>query len=829
VIATALTDLASDFRFAFRVMRKSIMASVTIMVCLGFSVGATGAVFVWTRSIVSNPVPGVLEPERLVSIRSRTVRGDGLVSHPIFREIRDRRADARPNALAAIAAFGIERFAIRTSAATEARHSEPIWGAATSADYFEVIGARPVIGRTFLPDEDRVGGNSAVAVISHGLWQRRFAGSTDIRGQRFWINNREVTIIGVMPERFTGTISRLGLEIWVPLELLRQLGDARYLDDRNVTWLDLVARLTPGASLETANAAANAMGRQLSAQFREFRDVGLEAQKLDVGPVERMAPLFKVMLGLSVLVVLIVCSNVANLLLLRSAAREHEIAVRIALGARARRIVRQLMTESLLLAIGGVLLAVGFAIWSRNTLSSFAPASPLPLVVDTPFDGTVLAVIAAIGFSTVFAFGLAPALKSTRIAVRASLTGGGTRGGTSQGGRLRGGLVSAQFALSLAVLATAGLFIQRLNDLQLIDRGFRAPEQVLLSSIDFDLAGITDHSVQEALVERMIERVGVVPGVESVAIASFVPLGFLGYYPMNTEIPGYAPQPGEAMSFLTNAVSAAYFATLGIPIVGGRAINASDRAGSQPVVVVNQAFARRFWGETGAVGRVMKVEGIDVTVVGVAADGKYEFLAPLDDPSPPFVYLPVGQWPRNSLMLHVRTTAAPLAAFAAVREAVETVDGRLTVTNPSTLDAYSSVPYVPIRVASRVLTILGIGALILATLGLYAVIGYAVAQQRAEIGIRMALGASPHRIVRHFMRYAAVYAGIGAAAGTFLALAIARGLAVKLPGSVPSMIGNQIGPFLVAVMILGVVAVLAAFIPAQGAARVSPTVALREE
>jgi ABC-type antimicrobial peptide transport system permease subunit len=225
----------------------------------------------------------------------------------------------------------------------------------------------------------------------------------------------------------------------------------------------------------------------------------------------------------------------------------------------------------------------------------------------------------------------------------------------------------------------------------------------------------------------------------------------------------------------------------------------------------------------------MRVEGKDVTVVGVAADGKYEFLAPLDDPSPPFVYLPVGQWPRNSLHLHVRTTGAPLGMVEAVRRAVESVDGQLTATSPSTLDAYSSVPYVPIRVASRVLTILGIGALILATLGLYAVIGYAVAQQRAEIGIRMALGASPHRIVRHFMRYAALYAGIGAAFGTFLALAIARGLASKLPGSVPSAIGNQVGPFLVAVMLLGAVTVLAAFIPAQGAARVSPTVALREE
>jgi ABC-type antimicrobial peptide transport system permease subunit len=225
----------------------------------------------------------------------------------------------------------------------------------------------------------------------------------------------------------------------------------------------------------------------------------------------------------------------------------------------------------------------------------------------------------------------------------------------------------------------------------------------------------------------------------------------------------------------------------------------------------------------------MKVNGNDVTVVGVAADGKYEFLAPLDEPSPPFVYLPVTQWPRNSLMLHVRTTGAPLAMADPVRQAVESVDGQLTVTSPSTLDAYSSVPYVPIRVASRVLTILGIGALVLATLGLYAVIGYAVTQQRAEIGIRMALGASPNRIVRHFMRYAAVYAGLGAVFGSILALAIARGLASKLPGSVPAMIGNQIGPFLVAVVLLGVVAVLAAFIPAQGAARVSPTVALREE
>jgi ABC-type antimicrobial peptide transport system permease subunit len=347
--------------------------------------------------------------------------------------------------------------------------------------------------------------------------------------------------------------------------------------------------------------------------------------------------------------------------------------------------------------------------------------------------------------------------------------------------------------------------------------------------VDFDLAGVTDRAIQEALTERMVERVAALPGVEHAAIASFVPLGFLGYFSMTTEVPGYVPQRGESMSFLTNSVSAGYFETMGIPILDGRAIDVSDRSRARPVAVVNQAFVRRFWSGTSAVGRVIMINGIDATVVGIAADGKYEFLAPLDDPSPPFVYIPLAQWPRNSVMLHARTTGDPLAMAAIIRDAVESVDGRLTVTSPSTLDAYSSVPYVPIRVASRVLTIHGVGALILATLGLYAVIGYAVAQQRAEIGIRMALGASPNRIVRHFMRYAALYAGAGAVIGTVLALAIARGLASRLPGSVPPQIGSQVGPFLIAVLVLGGVAVLAAFIPAQGAARVNPTVALREE
>jgi predicted permease len=828
-VRRAIADVATDLRFAFRVLRKSLFASATIIVCLGFSVGATGTVFVWTRSVVGNPVPGVLDPDGLVSLRTITSRGDGLISHLTFLDIRDADSVASARRFSEIAAFGIRRFALRTTPGAELRHAEPTWGAMVSANYFEALGVRLVIGRSFLPVEDRAGGNAAVAVISHSLWQRRFGGAPDIRGQRIWLNNAALTIVGVAPPRFTGSISRLGLDIWVPLALQREMGNSEWLDMRARRWLDVFGRLATGASLRSADEALGIIGTQLSARYAELRHYGLRANTLDVGPIQAMESISAVVLGLSVLVVLIVCSNVANLLLLRSASREHEIAVRLALGAPSGRVVRQLMTESLMLAVGGVLLATGVAAWSRNALNSLAPATPLPLVTDTPFDGIAASVIAVLGLSTIFVFGLAPALKAVRVSVRASLTGGGTRGGTAQGGRLRGTLVSAQFALSLAVLATAGLFIQRLSELQVVDRGFRAPEQVLLATVDFELAGVDDDAIRRSLVERLVERMSALPGVERAAAASFVPLGFLGYFAMDTEVDGYVPQPGESMSFLTNSVSPGYFETMGIPILDGRAIDPTDRSDSRPVIVVNEAFARRFWAGGNAVGQQMRVAGHDVTVVGIAANGKYEYTAALDQPSPPFVYLPFAQWANSTVVMHLRATGDPLALVPTVRRAVELVDSRLTISGPSTLESYSSVPTLPIRLASRVLTVLGIGALILATLGLYAVIGYAVAQQRNEIGIRMALGASPSRIVRHFLRYAALYAGAGAFAGSVLALTIARTLAARMPGMVPAALGGQVIPFLMAVFALGGVAVLAAFVPARGAARVSPTVALRED
>ena len=451
-----------------------------------------------------------------------------------------------------------------------------------------------------------------------------------------------MTIVGVAPPDFYGTISHLAMDLWMPVTMQPEVGGSPLLlDQRGVRWLAVFGRLLPGATLESARASAQASGARLAASFAADQGIGLTARVLDVGPVDRMAPLFAVMLGISGLVLLIVCSNVANLLLQRGAAREHEMAVRLALGARPARIVQQLMTESLLLAAGAVLIGGVVLNWARNALTAFVPRSPLPIVAETPIDARVLLVLAGTGVVTVLVFGLAPALKSARVAVRASLSGGSSRGGTRGGGRVRGALIAAQFALSLAVLVAAGLFLRRLDELRQVDLGFHDPEQVVLATVDFELARVPPDGTRRVLVERILEQISALPGVRAAAAASFVPLGFLGYYTLETQVDGHVPRPGESTTFLTNVVSAGYFDLMRIPITRGRPIEASDRRGTQAVAVVNQAFARRFWGASEPIGRHMLIHEVDVTVVGVAADGKYSFLDPLDAPSPPFMYHPV--------------------------------------------------------------------------------------------------------------------------------------------------------------------------------------------
>jgi predicted permease len=782
------------------------------------------------ETVVLQPLTGVKNFDRLVSLKTTTTNGEEDLSYPDYKDTRDAEARAEAKTFVGLAAFGIRRLNLRTSPVAEARLAEPVWGVLASANYFDVLGVRPILGRGFAEGDDAAAHGAPVVVISHALWLRRFAGDTGVIGRQVWIHDHAMTIVGIAPADFYGTISHLAMDLWIPVTMQPEVGGGPHLlDERGVRWLGVFGRLLPGATLESARAPAQASGARLAAGFAEDRGIGLTARVLDVGPTDRMAPLFTVMLGISGLVLLIVCSNVANLLLQRGAAREHEMAVRLALGARPDRIVRQLMTESLLLAAGAVLVGAVVLAWARNALTALVPRSPLPIVTDTPIDARVLIVLAGVGVVTVFVFGLAPALKSARVAVRASLSGGGTRGGTHGGGRVRGALIAAQFALSLAVLVAAGLFLRRLDELQHVDLGFRDPEQVVLATIDFESARVPADGTRRVLVERMVEQLSVLPGVRAAAAASFVPLGFLGYYALDTHVDGHVPRPGESTTFLTNVVSAGYFDLMRIPIKRGRPIEASDRRGTQAVAVVNEAFARRFWGTSDPVGRRIRIFEVDINIVGIAGDGKYSFLAPLDEPSPPFVYIAFAQWGHPEVVLHVRADGDPMVLAPAIARVVTGVDGRLTAMSPITLDDYTAVPFLPIRLASLVLSVLGGAALGLASIGLCAVTAYAVTQQRREIGIRMALGATPARIVARFLGHAARYVGTGAIAGAALSVAMVYLLATKLPAILPRVPLERLGPFTAAAAALGVVAALAVVVPASRAARVNPTTALRDE
>ena len=525
-----LVGLPYDLRFAVRTMRKSALVSATIVLCLGFSIGATATVFAWMETLILQPITGVRELDRLVSLKTTTANDEDDLSYPDYKDTRDAELRADAKTFEGLAAFGIRRLNLRISPAAEARLAEPVWGVLASANYFDVLGVRPIVGRAFVNGEDAVARGAPVVVISHALWQRRFGGDAGVIGRPVWIHDHAMTVVGVAPPDFYGTISHLAMDLWIPVTMQPEVGGSPdLLYERGVRWLGVFGRLLPGATLESARASAQAAGARLAAGFAADRDLGLTARVLDVGPVDRRAPLFTVMLGISGLVLLIVCSNVANLLLQRGAAREHEMAVRLALGARPARIVRQLMTESLLLAAGAVLVGAAVLAWARNALTALVPRSPLPIVADTPIDARVLAVLAGVGVATVVVFGLAPALKSARVAVRASLSGGGARGGTRGGGRVRGALISAQFALSLAVLVSAGLFLRRLDELHHVDLGFHDPEQVVLATVDFELARLNEKGAERVLVERMIEQLSALPGVTAASAASFVPLGFLGY------------------------------------------------------------------------------------------------------------------------------------------------------------------------------------------------------------------------------------------------------------------------------------------------------------
>ncbi len=812
--------ISQDARFALRGLRKNRGMAFVIALSIGLAIGANTTIFTWMESLIFNPYPLVADADRLVALNTAnadgSASGEPPISWPEFQDWRE-----KTTSFDGMAAWSVTRLNLR---AASQQQGEPVWGLMVSGNYFDLLGVRALQGRTFLPDEERDA--APVAVVSHGFWQRRFGGDPNLVGRRVSLNNTEVTVVGVAPPRFVGTLVGLGFDVWVPLTLQprvtpRGITNGDRLRERGDRWLQGFARLKPGVQLKQANAELLAVARQVSEANGETPPTIARAKKMREQMLGSLVtPLFGALLVVTALVLLIACANVANLLLARAVTRQKEIGIRLALGAGRFRLVRQLLTESLLLAGLGGLIGMLIALWGRDLFLLFIPDVPQQVVMEIGFNTRVVGFAALLTVLTALLFGLVPALRATRTDLVSVLKEEGRSTGASRSW-LRDALVVSQVALSLVTLVCAGLFVRALRAAGAMDLGFADPAHVLLVATDLNLARLGP-AEGLAVTDRLLERVRALPGVSSAAFSTMVPLGFGGHSYSGTTVEGYTPQRDERVSIERVIVSDGYFEMMGIPLLSGRGIATRDRPTGERVAVVNESFARRYWPGQDPIGRRLD-QGLGwATVVGVAKDSKYRYLS---EPPYPVVYSALLQRSETNLTLHIRTAGEPGAITEAVRREFTAVNADLPFLDPRTLLQYISAPNFVQFIGAAMLSSFGALALLLAAIGLFGVLSYLVNQRRREIGIRLALGAEPRHVMRLIFHRGARLLLIGMLVGGGLALAAGRLLRSQLLNVSPS----DPLTFAVVALLLALVALLACWIPARRAAKVDPIVALRNE
>ena len=815
-----MTSFTQDLKYALRNLARSPGLTAVAVLTLALGVGANTTVFSWVRGVLLDPIPGASEPGRLRVLSGQSPSGDTVsLSYPEFRDFA-----ARTEALEGLLAQRWVNIALGSSTGEP---PQQISGALVSGSFFSVLGVRPVLGRAFRPEEDAGPGAPPAVVLSHALWEREFNADPAIVGKTARLNGQSFTIVGVAPRRFLGALLGIRADAWIPLAQTPRLepGGGDRLANRGDRWLLAIGRLRPGVSDESAQEILAAEAARLA---REFPDVssGYRARLSTLsrspwGAPEILRPVLLALAALVSLVLLIACANLASLLLSRALGRRREIAVRLALGASRARLVRQLLTESLLLAALGGAAAVLVTFWTSGMLLAFIPPTGRPVHLDLSVDASVLAFgFAAAAVSSVL-FGLLPALQGSRAEIAGDLSGGagpvvGARGRV----RLRSALVVAQMAFSLVLLVSAGLFLRSLAASRRLDPGFDG-RRMLLAEVDLFPLGYTPER-GTAFFERLDGVVRSLPDVRGFALARRVPLGFGGSGSRSIEVDGYVPRPGEELMIGDNVVSAGYFRTMGIAVRRGREFAPSDRTGSAPAVVVNEAFARRYFAGREAVGGRLRWNGEWREVIGVVADGKYRRL---DEAPLPFLFIPLAQEHRPKAILHVRTGQDPTAVLPALREALRRLDPNLPLSGVQTMEQHLQEALVAQRIASSLLGVLGLLAVAIASVGLYGVATYAVAERRREIGVRMALGAAPRQILARFFGASLRIAAAGIAIGLAAALALTRLFAGVLPGIGP---GDPVAFAGVAALVTAI-AIAATYGPARRATRVDPMTALRAD
>jgi predicted permease len=813
-----MASLLQDFRYGFRTLFKSGGITLLAVLMLAVGIAANTAVFSWIEAVLLRPLPGVAASSEVVSFENTTSNGEFIPnSYPDYRDYRDHLKLLSGLAVATPNAFSIG----------EEDHAERVWGELVSGNYFSVLGVKPILGRVFSPDEygDKQGGYP-VAVIGESLWSRLFHRDPGVLGSTVRVNRRQLTVVGIVPAGFHGSRSGLSLELWVPVVMAPQLNAMPewMLDERKARLLFGVGRLRPGATVEQAGAEAKALSEEL-AKNNPDSNTGIGASILPLskghfGAQSTLGAPLRILMAVCGVVLLIVCANIANLLLVRAASRQKEFGVRLALGAGRLRIMRQLFTENLILAALGGLAGVPLAMLISHSLGYLVPRDG-PVALDVEMNGTVLAFTVLLCVAASVVSGMAPAVQSMRVDLNNTLKEGGRSGSAgARSQRIRSLLVISEVALALVAIIGAGLFERSFQLARQIHPGFD-PQGVLVSHLYLGTAG---YQVPDRIkfCARLRERLESQPGISAVSYADYIPLGGADGSWEDVRVAGYVPGRSENMKIYRTVVAPGYFNVLRIPLLDGRDFNERDDGKSQPAMIVNQTFAKRFFGAGNPVGRKVQGWGQWFTVVGLVKDSKYH--TPNEDQRP-LMYVPFRQVYREDMGIafYARTVGNPIAALAAMRHDVKEMDPNVGVFDATPLTEYITASLFVQKIAASLLSVLGAIALVLAAVGLYSVMACSIAQRTQEIGIRMALGAKPRDVLAVILGQAMGTVLIGILTGVIVAAALTRmaaGLLVNVSATDP-------GIFCGAAVFLAAVAALAAYIPAVRATRIDPNVALR--
>ena len=813
----------NDLRLALRSLARTPGFTAVVALTLALGIGASTTVFGWVERVLLHPLPGVSDPSRVVALETRAPSGNLIdTSYPDYLDYR-----AATKSLSDIAVFKERMLALG-----EGQNAQQVFGELVSANFFDLLGVRPVAGRFFnAADRADTPASAPVLVIGESLWRMHFNADPTVVGRTVKLNRQPFTVIGVAPASFFGSLNGVAFDVWVPVMLHpRLLGPSPWLEQRGWRALHTLGRLAPGATLADVRAELSAHAAQLAlAHPNDNRNVALVALPIARSPHGIHALLGRPLLllfGVCLLLLLMVCANVSNLLLVRATARQRELSIRQALGATRGQLVRQLLSESLLLAFAGAALGLVMTAWLADLLRQFVPVADIRLALDAPLDPVVIAVALALTIGTAVLSGLASLWWATRPDAMIVLRAGSRSGSlTPRAEFARSVLVVTQVTLAFLTLACTALAIKSFRAARQADPGFDATH-VLLAGLKLDASGYTRREEGLVFLDRLQQRLGSLPGVESAALAEDVPLGLSRGSWEIVDPAGYVPKPNEDMRVYRNRVSPGYFNVMRIPLLAGREFNADDRRGRPVAAIVNETFARRYFGTTEAIGRTFTAWGGDLklTVVGVARDIK---IAQLGESAAPYYYVPLAQLftPDTGITIQLRTRGDPIGALPSLRALLREVDPNVPIFAALSLEDYVSVARFAQRTAASLLGVLAAMSLVLTGLGLYGVLAFSVAQRTPEIGVRLALGAQPGDIAALVVRRAVGLMALGLGIGLAAALAVSRLLATAFYGL------SHYEPALLALVVLPLVltGMMACLLPARRAARVDPVVALRAE